>query len=141
MTSIYRDIPSENIESQDDSVNISVSEEIIQQGELQGYEPDILVHETFELQTTTGSNSDISSESSSFSISYFLGRLSINLILPFINGLMLGFGEIIAHEIGFHYNWSGAKVSFMKAYCAYGTGNTNFVRTGLPSKKSFREEK
>ncbi|CCH42793.1 hypothetical protein BN7_2337 [Wickerhamomyces ciferrii] len=47
----------------------------------------------------------------SFSITRFLGRLSVNLILPFINGLMLGFGEIIAHEIGFHYNWTGARVS------------------------------
>lgn len=40
-----------------------------------------------------------------------LASLSINLILPFINGLMLGFGEIIAHELGFHYNWFGANVS------------------------------
>ncbi|KAI5957176.1 hypothetical protein KGF54_000104 [Candida jiufengensis] len=44
---------------------------------------------------------------------YFLDILkksSINIILPFINGLMLGFGEILAHEIGFKYNWIGAKV-------------------------------
>jgi hypothetical protein len=39
-----------------------------------------------------------------------LSSLSINLILPFINGLMLGFGELIAHELGFHWNWIGAKV-------------------------------
>lgn len=36
---------------------------------------------------------------------------AINLILPFINGMMLGFGEILAHEIGFKYNWIGAKVT------------------------------
>ncbi|KAK6459023.1 outer membrane protein TOM13-domain-containing protein [Scheffersomyces xylosifermentans] len=39
-----------------------------------------------------------------------LKKGAINLILPFINGMMLGFGEILAHEIGFKYNWVGAKV-------------------------------
>ncbi|CAL1184463.1 unnamed protein product [Candida parapsilosis] len=44
---------------------------------------------------------------------YFIGivrKSAINLVLPFINGMMLGFGEILAHEIGFHYHWHGAKV-------------------------------
>ncbi|KAH3676185.1 hypothetical protein WICMUC_002207 [Wickerhamomyces mucosus] len=50
-----------------------------------------------------------------FSITQFLGSLSINLILPFINGLMLGFGELVAHEIGFHYNWIGANVSYIES--------------------------
>lgn len=36
--------------------------------------------------------------------------LTINLLLPFINGLMIGFGEILAHELGFHFNWLGARV-------------------------------
>lgn len=35
---------------------------------------------------------------------------AINLIIPFINGIMLGFGELVAHEIGFRYNWLGARV-------------------------------
>ncbi|RCK62832.1 Mitochondrial import protein 1 [Candida viswanathii] len=39
-----------------------------------------------------------------------LKKAAINLVLPFINGMMLGFGEILAHEIGFRYNWSGARV-------------------------------
>ncbi|EGV66101.1 hypothetical protein PSN45_003611 [Yamadazyma tenuis] len=39
-----------------------------------------------------------------------LKRGAINLVLPFINGMMLGFGEILAHEIGFKYNWQGARV-------------------------------
>ena len=34
----------------------------------------------------------------------------INLILPFINGLMLGFGELFAHEIAFNLGWSETKV-------------------------------
>lgn len=35
---------------------------------------------------------------------------AINLILPFINGIMLGFGEIFAHEVGFKYGFVGARV-------------------------------
>jgi hypothetical protein len=35
---------------------------------------------------------------------------AINLILPFINGLMLGFGELLAHEAAFRLGWSGTKV-------------------------------
>lgn len=45
-----------------------------------------------------------------FSITTFLASMSINLILPFINGLMLGFGELVAHEIGLKWGWFGAKV-------------------------------
>ncbi|ODV87202.1 hypothetical protein CANARDRAFT_21169 [[Candida] arabinofermentans NRRL YB-2248] len=40
----------------------------------------------------------------------FVASCGVNLILPFINGVMLGFGEILAHEIGFKYNWAGARV-------------------------------
>jgi hypothetical protein len=36
----------------------------------------------------------------------------INLFLPFINGMMLGFGEIFAHELGFRWGFTGARVSF-----------------------------
>ncbi|RLV95514.1 hypothetical protein JA1_001019 [Spathaspora sp. JA1] len=39
-----------------------------------------------------------------------LQKGAINLVLPFVNGMMLGFGEILAHEIGFRYGWLGAKV-------------------------------
>lgn len=35
---------------------------------------------------------------------------AINLILPFVNGLMLGFGELIAHETAFRLGWSNTKV-------------------------------
>ncbi|ODV96916.1 hypothetical protein PACTADRAFT_48706 [Pachysolen tannophilus NRRL Y-2460] len=44
------------------------------------------------------------------SVFKFITSCSINLILPFINGMMLGFGEILAHEIGFKYGWLGARV-------------------------------
>ncbi|KAI3405222.2 hypothetical protein KGF56_001966 [Candida oxycetoniae] len=46
----------------------------------------------------------------SFSIWDIIKKSAINLVLPFINGMMLGFGEILAHEIGFHYRWHGARV-------------------------------
>lgn len=38
---------------------------------------------------------------------------AINLLLPFVNGLMLGFGELFANELAFRFGWSGTKVSEM----------------------------
>jgi YidC/Oxa1 family membrane protein insertase len=37
---------------------------------------------------------------------------AINLFLPFVNGMMLGFGELFAHEAAFRLGWGGTKVSF-----------------------------
>lgn len=34
----------------------------------------------------------------------------INLLLPFVNGLMLGFGELFAHEAAFRLGWGKTKV-------------------------------
>lgn len=62
---------------------------------------------------------DLSSSSSSSSplILYqpptlwsLLRGAAINLFLPFVNGLMLGFGELFAHEAAFRLGWSGTKV-------------------------------
>lgn len=39
-----------------------------------------------------------------------LSSCAINLFLPFINGMMLGFGEIFAHELGFKWGFTGARV-------------------------------
>ncbi|KAI9744183.1 MAG: Mitochondrial inner membrane protein oxa1 [Claussenomyces sp. TS43310] len=36
---------------------------------------------------------------------------AINLLLPFVNGLMLGFGELFAHEAAFRLGWGGTKFS------------------------------
>ncbi|KAI1749141.1 outer membrane protein TOM13-domain-containing protein [Xylaria castorea] len=36
--------------------------------------------------------------------------VAINLLLPFINGMMLGFGELFAHEAAFRLGWGGAKI-------------------------------
>lgn len=52
----------------------------------------------------------------SFSIWDVMKKGAINLVLPFVNGMMLGFGEILAHEIGFKYNWVGAKVTPERRY-------------------------
>lgn len=41
---------------------------------------------------------------------------AINFVLPFINGMMLGFGEIFAHELGFRWGWSAARVSTVSVY-------------------------
>ena len=37
---------------------------------------------------------------------------AINLFLPFINGMMLGFGELFAHEAAFRLGWSSTRVSW-----------------------------
>ena len=43
-------------------------------------------------------------------IQKLLRTAAINLVLPFINGLMLGFGELFAHEIAFRWGWGGTRV-------------------------------
>jgi len=35
---------------------------------------------------------------------------AINLLLPFVNGMMLGFGELLAHEFAFRFGWNGTNV-------------------------------
>jgi len=46
---------------------------------------------------------------------------AINLFLPFVNGMMLGFGELFAHEAAFRLGWSGTRVRriswhFLRSY-------------------------
>jgi Outer membrane protein TOM13 len=36
---------------------------------------------------------------------------AINLLLPFVNGMMLGLGELLAHEIAFRWGWGTTQVS------------------------------
>ncbi|RVX68419.1 hypothetical protein B0A52_07419 [Exophiala mesophila] len=35
---------------------------------------------------------------------------AINLLLPFVNGMMLGFGELLAHEFAFRLGWRETNV-------------------------------
>ncbi|KAI5799213.1 outer membrane protein TOM13-domain-containing protein [Peziza echinospora] len=68
----------------------------------------------------SGNNDDDSQSSTSTSSPVILYRpptvisllrtAAINLVLPFINGLMLGFGELFAHEIAFRLGWGGTRV-------------------------------
>lgn len=39
-----------------------------------------------------------------------LRSAAINLLLPFVNGVMLGFGELFAHEAAFRLGWSGTRI-------------------------------
>ncbi|PYH96157.1 outer membrane protein Tom13 [Aspergillus ellipticus CBS 707.79] len=82
------------------------------------YESGITVHSDSENYST---NHDVSGSHSSSSSSplilykppTFWGVLrgaAINLVLPFVNGLMLGFGELFAHEAAYRLGWSGTKV-------------------------------
>lgn len=65
---------------------------------------------------------DLSSSSSSSPLILYqpptlwslLRGAAINLFLPFVNGLMLGFGELFAHEAAFRLGWSGTKVRSMR---------------------------
>ncbi|KAK4224518.1 hypothetical protein QBC38DRAFT_15947 [Podospora fimiseda] len=41
--------------------------------------------------------------------SIFRGAV-INLFLPFVNGMMLGFGELFAHEAAFRFGWSNTRI-------------------------------
>jgi hypothetical protein len=38
---------------------------------------------------------------------WILKSAAINFILPFFNGVMMGFGEILANEVIFKYGWFG----------------------------------
>jgi hypothetical protein len=59
---------------------------------------------------------------------------AINLLLPFVNGLMLGFGELVANEAAFRLGWSGTKVRT----CAFWTSDTVHVRLQETVANTFR---
>ncbi|KAI3317218.1 outer membrane protein TOM13 [Xylariaceae sp. AK1471] len=48
--------------------------------------------------------------------------VAINLVLPFINGMMLGFGELFAHEAAFRLGWGGTRVFPMSRRSAHAIG-------------------
>jgi hypothetical protein len=52
---------------------------------------------------------------------------AINLLLPFINGLMLGFGELFANEMAFRLGWSNTKVWILSC------GSTAYTGSPLPT--------
>ncbi|GMM28476.1 Mim1 protein [Martiniozyma asiatica (nom. inval.)] len=40
----------------------------------------------------------------------YLYKCAVNLVLPFINGMMIGFGEIFAHELLHSRGWTQARI-------------------------------
>lgn len=94
LTVLRSEMSSDEFVNESDIIN---TDEIIKQGR---YEDEEIEEEELE-----------NANQISINLWEIIKKSSINLVLPFINGLMLGFGEILAHEIGFRYNWIGAKVS------------------------------
>lgn len=77
--------------------------------------------QSHELSTTNEDSSSPPSSSRSPLILYqpptifgLLRTAAINLVLPFINGLMLGFGELFAHEAAYRLGWGGTRVSISR---------------------------
>ncbi|OJI88250.1 hypothetical protein ASPTUDRAFT_51186 [Aspergillus tubingensis CBS 134.48] len=88
------------------------------------YESGLTVHSDSE---NYSANHDISGSQSSSSSSplilykpptiwSILRGAAINLVLPFVNGLMLGFGELFAHEAAYRLGWSGTKVRLQSLF-------------------------
>ncbi|AOA64068.1 Mitochondrial membrane import protein [Komagataella phaffii CBS 7435] len=65
-----------------------------------------------------------------------VSSVAINLVLPFINGMMLGFGEILAHEVAFRYKWRGAKIQPPSRMLRAASNSSAAVQ----SEKSYKEE-
>ncbi|SCU84091.1 LAFA_0D08042g1_1 [Lachancea sp. 'fantastica'] len=83
----------------------------------EGDEHDEPLHETQEKARHDSVLALLSPENKRWmNILYFAGSCSVNLILPFLNGLMLGFGELIAHEISWKFNWFKRSNSGYKIY-------------------------
>uniref|UniRef100_A0A060T548 ARAD1C09064p n=1 Tax=Blastobotrys adeninivorans TaxID=409370 RepID=A0A060T548_BLAAD len=72
-------------------------------------EPVVEDEELSELIESDTSSGTVQARNSTDLVSV-IASWAINLALPFINGMMLGFGEIFAHELGFRWGWAGARV-------------------------------
>lgn len=64
-----------------------------------------------------------------------LKSTAINFLLPFINGVMLGFGEILANELVLKYGW----FEFARPNVA-SVGLSGSVNTTAEYKKSMQSE-
>lgn len=65
---------------------------------------------------------------------------AINLLLPFINGLMLGFGELFAHEAAFRLGWGGTKVCIDLADNYWLAQDVVYIMLVFPVLLSSRQE-
>ncbi|KAI0471459.1 TOM13-domain-containing protein [Xylariaceae sp. FL0804] len=81
-------------------------------------ESGVTVHSDSEQYSAGGDLSDSPPDSSSSPVVLYkpatiwslVRGAAINLVLPFVNGMMLGFGELFAHEAAFRLGWGGTKV-------------------------------
>ncbi|KAI1323687.1 outer membrane protein TOM13-domain-containing protein [Xylariaceae sp. FL0255] len=65
-----------------------------------------------------------------------LRGVAINLFLPFINGMMLGFGELFAHEAAFRLGWGGTRIFPLSRRRAHPIGPGIEIRDkGMPMKR------
>ncbi|SAL95031.1 hypothetical protein [Absidia glauca] len=65
-----------------------------------------------------------------------LKSTAINFLLPFINGVMLGFGEILANELVLKYGW----FEFARPNNVASVGLSGGVNTTAEYKKSIQNE-
>ena len=63
---------------------------------------------------------------------------AINILLPFVNGLMLGFGELLAHEAAFRLGWSGTKVRTLSISLGSSTSDGWYQKQNLYFPAVFR---
>ncbi|PKS07216.1 hypothetical protein jhhlp_005818 [Lomentospora prolificans] len=81
-------------------------------------ESGLTIHSDSEHYSTVEDSSSASPPSSSSPVILYrpptiwsiIRGAAINLFLPFVNGMMLGFGELFAHEAAFRLGWGGTKV-------------------------------
>lgn len=74
------------------------------------------------------------------SIVHLIRSAAINMFLPFVNGLMLGFGEIVAHEFAFRLGWGGTRVFPMGRRHSVGPGvELTDYSTGNETRRQRRE--
>lgn len=80
--------------------------------DFQSYDPPELEDYPFndQISLPSSTNSSLFTDYNKPTLLGLLKGVAINLFLPFINGLMLGFGELFAHEIAFRLGWGGSKV-------------------------------
>ncbi|KAI1764611.1 TOM13-domain-containing protein [Hypoxylon sp. FL1150] len=64
---------------------------------------------------------------------------AINLLLPFINGMMLGFGELFAHEAAFRLGWGGTRVFPLSRRTAHPIGPGIEIRERRRSRSELQD--
>lgn len=85
------------------------SDELVSNEDIANTHDIILEGRAYESEESSSTDS-LAGQVVKFDLFGIFTRGAINLVLPFINGVMLGLGEIFAHEIGFRWGFFGARV-------------------------------